>query len=142
MIVIDTSAVVAIFRQESDAARHADRISDDADPVMSAASLVEASIVLRGLKIGAPARAERWLDEFIEAGGIRVEAVTAEQARLARSAYARFGRGTGHGAALNYGDCFSYALARSLNVPLLFKGDDFTRTDIEPALRPSPGDDA
>lgn len=97
---------------------------------MSAASIVETSIVLRGLKRIPPDKAERWLDEFIETAGIRIEPVTPEQARAARSAHLRFGRGTGHEAALNYGDCFTYALATETNAPLLCKGNDFPLTDI------------
>ncbi|HSI40236.1 MAG TPA: type II toxin-antitoxin system VapC family toxin [Xanthobacteraceae bacterium] len=136
MIVVDTSAVVAIFRQEPDAALHAGRIGHDDDPVMSAATLVEASLVLRGLKKIAAEHAEQWLNRFLDAAGIRVEPVTAAQADLAREAHRRFGKGTGHAASLNYGDCFAYALARSMRAPLLFKGEDFARTDIEPALAP------
>ena len=130
MIVIDSSAVIAIFRQEADAAHYAGLIANDDDPVISAANIVEASIVLRGLKKISADRAERWLDEFIETAGIRIEPVTPDQARIARSAHLRFGKGTGHGAALNYGDCFAYGLAKAMDVPLLCKGDDFPLTDI------------
>ena len=130
MIVIDSSAVIAIFRQEDDAEHYARCIATDDDPIMSAASIVETSIVLRGLKKIPPEKAERWLDEFIEAAGIRIEPVTQELARAARSAHLRFGKGTGHSAALNYGDCFSYALAKEMNAPLLCKGNDFRLTDI------------
>lgn len=97
---------------------------------MSAASIVETSIVLRGLKRIPPDKAERWLDEFIETAGIRIEPVTPEQARAARSAHLRFGKGTGHEAALNYGDCFTYALATEMNAPLLCKGNDVPLTDV------------
>jgi ribonuclease VapC len=130
VIVVDSSAVIAIFRQEHDAEDFARSIATDDDPVMSAANLVETSIVLRGLKEIAPERAERWLDDFIAAGGIRIEPVTADQANAARSAHLQFGKGTGHGAALNYGDCFAYALAKAMEVPLLCKGNDFRLTDI------------
>ncbi len=130
MIVIDSSAVIAIFRQEADAAHYAGLIANDDDPVISAANIVEASIVLRGLKKISADRAERWLDEFIETAGIRIEPVTPDQARIARSAHLRFGKGTGHGAALNYGDCFAYGLAKAMDAPLLCKGDDFPLTDI------------
>ena len=111
MIVVDSSAIIAIFRQEEDAEAYARSIANDDDPVMSAANLVETSIVLRGLKKIAPAKAERWLDDFIEAAGIRIEPLTPDQAHAARSAHLRFGKGTGHRAALNYGDCFAYALS-------------------------------
>ena len=130
MIVVDCSAVIAIFRQEHDADDYARRIATDDDPVMSAANLVEISIVLRGLKEIAPDRAERWLDDFIEAAGIRIEPVTPDQANAARSAHLQFGKGTGHSAALNYGDCFAYALAKVMEAPLLCKGNDFRSTDI------------
>lgn len=130
MIVVDSSAIIVIFRQEDDAAHYAQRIASDDDPIMSAANIVETSIVLRGLKKIPPDKAERWLDDFIEAAGIRIEPVTQEQAVAARSAHLRFGKGTGHGAALNYGDCFAYGLAKTMDVPLLSKGNDFPSTDI------------
>ena len=131
MIVVDSSAIVAIFRQEPDAEDYARRIVTDDDPVMSAANLVETSIVLRALKTLAPERAERWLDDFIEAAGIRIEPVTPDQTRAARAAHMQFGKGTGHRAALNYGDCFAYALAKSMDAALLCKGNDFRLTDID-----------
>jgi ribonuclease VapC len=130
MIVVDSSAIIAIFRQENEAAELARRIVSDEDPLMSAANIVETSIVLRGLKKIPAERAERWLDDFIETAGIRIEPVTREQAQAARSAHLRFGKGTGHRAALNYGDCFAYALAKAMEVPLLCKGADFPLTDI------------
>lgn len=130
MIVVDSSAVIAIFRQERDADHIARRIATDDDPVMSAANLVETSIVLRGLKDIPAERAERWLDDFIAAAGIRIEPVTADQANAARAAHLQFGKGTGHRAALNYGDCFAYALARAMEAPVLCKGNDFRLTDI------------
>lgn len=130
MIVVDSSAVLAIFRQEDAAADYAGRIAADDCPTMSAANIVEISIVLRGLKKIAPDKAERWLDDFIETAGIRIEPLTPDQARLARSAHLRFGKGTGHKAALNYGECFAYGLAKAMDAPLLFKGNDFPLTDI------------
>jgi ribonuclease VapC len=130
MIVVDSSAIIAIFRQEEDAEDYARSIATDDDPIMSAANLVETSIVLRGLKKIAPKIAERWLDDFVKAAGIRIEPVTVEQAQAARSAHLRFGRGTGHGAALNYGDCFAYALAKAMDASLLCKGNDFLLTDV------------
>ena len=134
MIVVDTSAVVAIFRQEPDAARHAQRIEEDDQPLMSTANVVEVSLVLRGLKRIAADRAERWLNDFLAAAGIRIEPVTIEQADIARRAHIEFGKGTGHPAGLNFGDCFAYALAKASSAPLLFKGEDFKHTDISAAL--------
>jgi ribonuclease VapC len=130
VIVVDSSAIIAIFRQEDDAAHYAQRIAADADPIMSAASVVEISIVLRGLKKIPADKAERWLDDFIETAGIRIEPVTPEQSRAARLAHLRFGKGTGHRAGLNYGDCFVYGLAKEMNSPLLCKRKDFPLTDI------------
>lgn len=135
MIVIDSSAIIAVFRQEEGAEHFARSIAGDDDPVMSAANLVETSIVLRGLKKIAPQMAERWLDDFIRTAGIRIEPVTPDQAQAARSAHLQFGKGTGHGASLNYGDCFAYALAKAMDAPLLCKGDDFPLTDIGIAHR-------
>jgi ribonuclease VapC len=130
VIVVDSSAVIAIFRQEEDAEHYARSIAGDDDPVMSAANLVEISIVLRGLKKIQPRKAEQWLDDFLGAAGIRVEPVTTDQAQVARAAHVRFGKGTGHSAALNFGDCFAYALAKAMDAPLLCKGSDFPSTDI------------
>jgi ribonuclease VapC len=130
VIVVDSSAVIAIFRQESNAEDYAQSIAVDDDPVMSAANLVETSIVLRGLKKIAAEKAERWLDDFIQTAGIRIEPVTRDQAQAARSAHLRFGKGTGHGAALNFGDCFAYALAKTIDASLLCKGNDLPLTDV------------
>jgi ribonuclease VapC len=130
MIVVDSSAVIAIFRQEQDAESYARRIAADDDPIMSAANLLETSIVLLGLKKIAPQKAERWLDDFMKPAGIRIEPVTLDQADTARSAHLQFGKGIGHSAALNYGDCFAYALAKAMNASLLCKGNDFPLTDI------------
>lgn len=134
MIVIDTSAAVSIFHQEDDAALHAERIDADDDPVMSVANLLEASIVLRTFKRLNADEAEKWLNEFLVIAGVRIEAVTLDQISAARKAHMIFGKGTGHGAALNFGDCFAYALAKILDAPLLFKGGDFTETDLTSAL--------
>jgi len=125
VIVVDSSAIIAIFRQEDDAAHYAQRIAADPDPIMSAANVVETSIVLRGLKKIPSDKAERWLDDFIETAGIRIEPVTTEQSRAARSAHLQFGKGTGHRAGLNYGDCFAYGLAKEMNAPLLCKEKTF-----------------
>lgn len=98
---------------------------------MSAANLLEAAIVMDGPR---DAVASQKFDEFIEAAGILIEPVTAAQAHIARTAYRRFGRGSGHPARLNFGDCFAYALAIESGEPLLFKGQDFARTDVVSAL--------
>ena len=98
---------------------------------MSAATFVEACIVVDANRD--PVLSRR-LDDLLRVAGVVVEPVTREQADIARAAYRDFGRGSGHPAGLNFGDCFSYALARVTAEPLLFKGDDFSHTDVIPAL--------
>ena len=130
MIVLDTSAVVAILLAEPELVRFRE-IIDQADRcVISAVSRVEMSLVLEGRKadIG---RME--LENFLRVAGAEVVAVTPAHADIAIDVFRRFGRGR-HKAALNMGDCFSYALAKALGVPLLFKGDDFSQTDIRVAV--------
>ena len=133
-MVVDTSAIVSVFLQEPEAARFAKCIGEHGGPMISAATVLETSIVVRSRKQMDMAEAERWLDEFLAVGRIRIVPVTVEQVDAARLAHRRFGRGTCHPAVLNFGDCFAYALAKTLEVPLLFKGQDFAMTDVEPAL--------
>ena len=132
-MVVETSAVLAILLDEPEAAEFAQLIEDDPAPVISAASVVEAGIVLIS-RHGLEARDDLW--DFIEQGGLQVEPVTAEQAELALEAYQRYGTGR-HRAGLNFGDCFAYALCKATGQPLLFKGQDFSQTDIAivPRLR-------
>lgn len=134
MIVVDTSALIAIFRQEADAERFARCIGEDDQPCISAASVLETSMVLKGLKRISAIQAEQWLDELLDEAGMFVAPVTEAQSRIARDAHLQFGKGGGHPAQLNFGDCFAYALAKSLDAPLLFKGEDFARTDVKAAL--------
>ena len=128
-MIIDTSAVLAILLSERDAAAFARAIEDASDRRMSAANYLEAALVIdnRG-----DAVAQREFDRFFQRSGIIIEPVTIEQAQIAREAYRDFGKGH-HRSGLNFGDCFAYACARQAGVPLLYKGDDFPRTDIEPA---------
>lgn len=129
-VVVDTSAVLAVLLGEPDASRYADALSRNiGDLHMSAVSLVETRIVLESRK-GPDAAAD--LETLIARVSIRVEAVTADQADRAWGAWRRFGKGR-HPARLNLGDCFSYALVRALRGNLLYKGDDFSQTDV-PAL--------
>jgi len=125
-MVIDTSAIVAIFFNESDAQTYRQRIADDPIRLISAATLLEASMVIEG-RFGEPGGAE--LDLWLHKTEAEIVAVSEEHADQARRAWRRFGKGR-HPAGLNYGDCFSYALARISGEPLLFKGDDFSKTDI------------
>jgi ribonuclease VapC len=130
-MILDTSALVAILRDEPDARRYADAIEFSETRRLSAASYVEAGAVIDGAH---DPIASRRVDELIERGGIKIDPVTASQARLAREAYRDFGRGSGHPAGLNYGDCFAYALAKATGEPLLYKGNDFGHTDLVSAL--------
>lgn len=134
-MVVDTSAILAILLQEEDAHLFAEAIETAERPLISAASVVEAGVVLVA-RHGPEARAD--LAALLEAGGLGVEPVTAEQSTLALDAFEAFGKGRGpgrdRGAALNYGDCFAYALAKASGQPLLFKGEDFSQTDIRSAL--------
>ena len=129
-MVVDTSALVAIFLLEPEAGQFAHEILDARRAAISAANLLEASIILDA-RIGHEDSSE--LDEFIASVGLEVEPVTMDQARVARHAYRTYGRGN-HPAGLNLGDCFTYALAKTTGLPLLFKGTDFARTDVTPAL--------
>ena len=125
-MVLDTSAVLAVLLNEPDA--DAFRRAIEADPVrlLSAATLLETAIVIEA-RVGDAGGRE--LDLLVHKAAIEVVAVDAGQADLARHAYRRFGKGR-HAAGLNYGDCFAYALSQSVGEPLLFKGDDFSKTDV------------
>lgn len=130
-MIIDTSALIAILRDEPDAARYARAIEQAETCRMSAANFVEAAVVIDGSR---DPIASRRFDDLCREAGLTIEPVTEAQARIAREAYRDFGRGSGHPARLNFGDCFAYALAKVTGEPVLFKGEDFTHTDISPAV--------
>ena len=130
-MIVDSSAIVAILRAEYDAARYAAALEAAPTRQISAANWLEAAIVISDP--ADPVTARRF-DEFVREAALRIEPVTADQARIARNAYRDFGKGSGHPAQLNFGDCFAYALASETAQPLLFKGEDFSHTDLEPAL--------
>jgi ribonuclease VapC len=130
-VIVDTSALVAILRAEPEAAAFAKAIEEGAPCRMSAANFLEGAVVMDSC--GDPVVSRRY-DELIQTAQIEIEPVTASQARLARAACRDFGKGSGHQAGLNFGDCFAYALAKERGEPLLFKGDDFVHTDLTPAL--------
>ena len=130
MMVIDTSALIAILSNEPERRVFNRRIAAAAETYISAATLLEVRIVLFA-RFGY--QAVLALDAFLLRSGMTVVEVSPLIADIAFAAFRRFGKGTGHGAALNYGDCFSYALAKHLGAPLLFKGNDFSQTDIRPA---------
>ncbi|MFZ2007799.1 MAG: type II toxin-antitoxin system VapC family toxin [Stellaceae bacterium] len=130
-MIIDTSAVVAVLFEEPEMPAFAQAMEDAVNCRMSAANFLEATIVIDGWRDPVVSRR---LDDLINAVGIAIEPFDEVQARLARAAYQDFGKGSGHPARLNFGDCFAYALARQRGEPLLFKGNDFIHTDITPAL--------
>ena len=130
-MIVDTSAIIAILREEPQALSCAQAIAQATVRRVSAVSFVESAVVIDGSRD--PIAARRF-DDFMREADIAIEPVTKAQAQIARDAYRDFGRGSGHRAKLNFGDCFAYALARESGEPLLFIGDDFAHTDISAAL--------
>jgi ribonuclease VapC len=129
-MIVDTSAVLAVLFNEDDAASYSRAISESESRRISAANFVEAAIVVEMQTRG---RGSQQFDAFMRRASIVIEPVTEEQAQVARQAYADFGKGR-HRARLNFGDCFAYALAKVTGEPLLYKGEDFRKTDITPVL--------
>ena len=136
MIVVDSSAVIAILFGEPQAEALLARLAMDPDRVMSVASYLETGTVLAGRRQSDRLLAIDDLDRFLDEAGIALAPVDVTQARLALRARIQLGRGMGHGGLLNFGDVFSYALARARQAPLLFVGDDFGTTDVAVALDP------
>jgi ribonuclease VapC len=129
-VVLDTSALVAMLLGEPERDQLIAALAEATDPLISAGTLLETSIVVQS-KLGDDGLAD--LDELLATAGVRCVAVDLAQMHAARDAFARFGKGR-DAAGLNYGDCFAYALAKITQVPLLFKGDDFRRSDVVPAV--------
>jgi ribonuclease VapC len=129
-MIIDTSAILSVLFAEDDARRYASAIAEAEMRLMSAANYLEAGIVIDNQIRPA---AGRQFDALILRADIRIEAVTREHADLARQAYLDYGKDN-HSARLNFGDCFAYALSKHTDHPLLSKGDDFSKSDILPAL--------
>lgn len=132
---IDTSVIVALLAQEPDAARYAERIAAAPARYTSGLAVLEASMRLSTMLDLDPVFVETRIQALLDEARISVVAINGGIARLAVDAFARFGKGRGHPAQLNLADCMSYACARAYRVPLLFKGEDFARTDVE-AARP------
>ncbi|APG86348.1 ribonuclease VapC30 (plasmid) [Sinorhizobium americanum CCGM7] len=128
-MVIDTSAIVAIAFNEPEAETYEQKVVDAPQRFLSAATLLELTIVIEA-RLGEAGTAE--LDLWLHKAGVEIVAVDAEQIAVARRAWRSYGKGR-HPAGLNYGDCFSYALAKTRSEPLLYKGNDFSLTDIEAA---------
>jgi len=131
-MILDTSAIIAILRDEPEAAAFAAAIEAASSRRISCVNWVEAAIVIDGSR---DPIASRRFDELVTEAQLSVEPVDDVQARIAREAYRDFGRGSGHPARLNFGDCFAYALAKATREPLLFKGQDFAHTDVAAAKK-------
>jgi len=132
-VIVDSSAVIAILRDEPDARAYAVALATNDHPRMSVVNFVEAAVVIDASRNPI---ASRRFDELIRTAGIGIEPATEDQAHLARAAYRDFGKGSGHPARLNFGDCFAYALSVAAGEPLLFKGVDFSHTDVRSAITP------
>ncbi len=130
-LVADTSAFMAILSKEEDAAQYRNALLEAEQVLISTATAVELHIVVTA-KLGSEGILR--LDRLLDLPLFKIIPVDRRQMAIANQAYERFGKGR-HGAKLNYGDLFSYALAKSSNLPLLFKGDDFSETDLEPCLK-------
>lgn len=130
-MIIDSSALIAIVKDEPASPKLTASLKATTDRAISAATLFEASIVADSPRD--PVRISRF-DALVESLSLEIVPVTAAHARIARQAYRDYGRGSGHRAQLNFGDCFSYALAAERREPLLYVGDDFVHTDIRSAL--------
>jgi ribonuclease VapC len=126
-MVLDTSAILAILFNEPERVSFVRKIADAETVFVSAATLLEAAAVLTRRTAE---RDDRYLQRFLAENVLSIVPFDAEQSEIARAAYRHFGRGSGHPARLNFGDCFAYALAKHLGVPLLFKSTDFAHTDI------------
>lgn len=134
MIVVDASAVIAILQAEPEADRFLAILIEESEPVMAAPTLFETKMVAARNPDGADD-----VDRLLRSTGIQVTSWGEDHVSHAFDAFARYGRGR-HRAALNFGDCMAYALAKSLDAPLLFKGGDFAATDITPAFTSPLGD--
>ena len=132
-MVIDASALVVMLTGEPEADAFADRVEASREPITSPIAIFEAVAAIRRKHHCSVSDAREALEGFLTAAGITLVAITDKEAELSLEAFNLYGKGTGHPARLNMGDCFSYALARSCDMPLLFKGDDFSRTDIASA---------
>lgn len=127
--MIDTSAIVAIFRQEAERDLFASVITDAGKRFLPAHVYLETVMATAG-----DPRARRWIDAFGEEMRLATAAIDGAVAKIAVDAFLKFGKGRGHPARLNFADCLSYAVAKHMGAPLLYKGEDFTHTDIESAL--------
>ena len=136
-MILDTSALIAILRAEDGASQIAQAIERAQVRRISAANYLESAVAIDASRDPV---ASRRFDEFVDTAELHVEPVTLDQSLIARDAFREFGKGSGHPARLTFGYCFAYALAKSTGEALLFKGNDFGYTDVQPAL-PATSDD-
>ncbi len=130
---VDASAIVAVLTGEPDADALADTLDAARAPITSAVAVFEATLGLCRKRHASVAEAQADVAEFLAAAGVRIVSITAREAEAALDAFSRYGKGRGHPAQLNMGDCFAYAVAKTYRTALLFKGDDFSKTDVQSA---------
>ena len=133
---VDASAIVAILTRESEADNLVDTLEKARTPITSPIAIFEATLGVCRKRHASVEEAEQDVGEFLELAGVRIEPITDKEAQTALAAFSRYGKGRGHPAQLNLGDCFAYAMAKNARTGLLFKGDDFDKTDILPATQP------
>ena len=131
---VDASAIVAILTGESEADAMLDAVEAASAPITSAVAIYEAVLAVSRKKQGQLSQARRDVADFLHAAGLRVAPIAGAESEAALDAFAKYGRGRGHPAKLNMGDCFVYAVAKTTGTRLLFKGGDFIHTDIVAAL--------
>lgn len=131
---VDASAILAILNREAEAAIFANALGESPSRVTSPIAIFETTLGLCRAAHVSVEEAAATVTDFLQATDIACVAITQEDVQAALVAFARYGKGRGHPARLNMGDCFAYAAARTRGMPLLFKGNDFARTDIEPAV--------
>ena len=130
---VDASAIVAILTREADADELADALETARSPITSAIAVFEATLGVCRKRHASVAEAQEDVSEFLGTAGVRTVSITSKEAEAALDAFSRYGKGRDHPAQLNLGDCFAYAVARTYRTELLFKGEDFTKTDIRAA---------
>lgn len=136
---VDASAIVAILTREPEADALADILDGARAPITSAIAVFEAALGLCRKRHASVGEAQADIDEFLSTASIRTVSITGKEAEVALEAFARYGKGRGHPAQLNLGDCFAYAVAKNYRTTLLFKGEDFSHTDASSAAEtPNP----
>lgn len=133
---VDASAIVAILTREPEADALANVLEKGRSPITSPIAIFEAALGICRKRHASVEKAQEDVSEFLRVAGVRAVSITESEAATALAAFSQYGKGRGHPAQLNLGDCFAYAVARNHRTPLLFKGEDFDKTDIPSAARP------